>query len=154
MAAHQASEDELAVAEIAESLADMLLLLNVVSPQSPWVVPGLGRLQSTRRSLLAVVDHPTTSPKSQKSLAQGFAEVKRRIELIQSRVFHSRAHEPSDVLASIDGITITANDTEAAIQDLKEHVGHLERDLQALISTADVDEDDLSPAFPALSADE
>jgi len=153
MAAHQASEDELAVAEIAESLADMLFLLNIVSPKTPWVVPGLGRLESTRRSLLAVVNHPTTSAKSQKSLAQGFAEVKRRIELIQSRVFHNRAHVPSDVLASVDGITITASDTEAAIRDLKEHVGHLERDLRALMPTAAAD-DELASVFPALLTDE
>ena len=152
MAAHQASEEERAVAAIAESLADMLLLLNIVSPKSLWVVPGFGRLQSTRRRLLAVVDHPTTSAKSQKSLAQGFEEVKRRIELIQNRVFHSHTHVPTDILASIDGVTITGNDTEAAVKDLREHVGHLERDLEGLISS--VAAADLSPVSPALSTDD
>ena len=101
---------------------------------------------------MAVVDHPTISAKSQKSLAQGFEEVKRRIELIQDRVFNSRAHVPTDILTSIDEVKITGNDTEAAVQDLREHVGHLERDLEGLFFT--VSATDVSSVSPALSTDD
>jgi len=151
MAATQAPDSEPAIAAVAGSLADMLLFLSVVSPKRYHVLSMFGSLDSTRRHLLAVVNHPTSSAKNQKLLAQGFKEVKRHLQLIERYTFHSHANGSSDILASVDEVTITANDAAAALLDLNNHVDRLQKDLAAILSSAP--STDLSTASPALSTD-
>jgi hypothetical protein len=136
MAVHQASDTEGAIAAIARSLADMLFFLHAVSPKHPRTFARFRQVESTRRRLLMLVERPTSDIKSQKSLSQGIEEVRRHIQLIQHDVFHSYASGASDVLGSIDGVTITAADANTAFQDLKDDVDRLEEDLEGVVSGA------------------